>query len=99
MRTLSPTPTRAMVGLAEARGRRARRTWSMKRMQGAAPRAAPKRAPSRASDSPTSDESSCGACTSTKLARAADATARASVVLPQPGGPWRRTPRGGDAPS
>eukprot|EP00967_Tisochrysis_lutea_P093805 scaffold136001_cov31-Tisochrysis_lutea.AAC.3 len=43
--------------------------------------------------------STCGECTSTKLARAVAATRWANDVLPAPGRPCNRMPRGGGTPS
>eukprot|EP00955_Chlamydomonas_euryale_P030505 321114-Chlamydomonas_euryale.AAC.1 len=51
-----------------------------------------------ASLSPRNSETTSGPLSSSSVARASAAAARASNVLPLPGGPYRSTPRGGRTP-
>lgn len=74
-------------------------TSSMNTIAGAAAAAAEKSPRSFASDSPDIPETTSGAAMEKKATPASEAMAWARVVLPQPGGPLRRTPRGGATPS
>ena len=71
---------------------------SMNRIEGAAARAWANRSRTRAAPMPTSDSTNSEPDTLKKLAAASPATARASSVLPHPGGPINSTPLGGMTP-
>ena len=68
-------------------------------MHGAACRALRKTSRTARSDSPTYFESSSGPLTEMKLTPLSVASALASSVLPQPGGPVSRMPLGGATPA
>mmetsp|Transcript_410 Transcript_410/g.1641 ORF Transcript_410/g.1641 Transcript_410/m.1641 type:complete len:300 (+) Transcript_410:800-1699(+) len=72
---------------------------SMKMTEGAASRASENSCLSFCSLSPLMLLTTSGPAMEKMGTPASLATARASAVLPQPGGPWRRTPRGGSTPS
>mmetsp|Transcript_43842 Transcript_43842/g.95454 ORF Transcript_43842/g.95454 Transcript_43842/m.95454 type:complete len:203 (+) Transcript_43842:339-947(+) len=72
---------------------------SMKTMHGACFLARSKRLRTRAAPRPTKSSTNSVAATLTKGTPASAAQARAKSVLPDPGGPMRRTPRGTRAPS
>ena len=74
-------------------------TSSMKTMDGAAAAAAAKSCRILASDSPETPATISGAAMEKKGTPASLAMACARVVLPQPGGPCSKTPRGGSTPS
>mmetsp|Transcript_276 Transcript_276/g.749 ORF Transcript_276/g.749 Transcript_276/m.749 type:complete len:298 (-) Transcript_276:94-987(-) len=67
-------------------------------MHGADARARANNERTALSDSPTYLSSNSGPFTDIKLAAAAAATARATKVLPQPGGPYNKTPDGSGTP-
>ena len=71
----------------------------MKTIAGAAPRALANRSRMRAAPTPTSDSTNSAPETEKNAACASPAVARASSVLPVPGGPTSSAPFGGRAPS
>ena len=72
---------------------------SMKTMAGARLRASLNRSRTRAAPTPTNSSTKLEPATEKNVTPASPATARASRVLPVPGGPTMRTPRGGTAPT
>ena len=72
---------------------------SMKTTHGASAAADANRPLMMASDSPDTPATTSGAATRRKGTPALRATACASAVLPHPGGPCSRSPRGGSTPS
>ncbi len=71
----------------------------MKMMQGAILRACSNRSRTRAAPTPTNISTNSEPLIERKVTPASPATARASRVLPVPGGPISRMPRGRRAPS
>ena len=71
----------------------------MKMMQGAILRACSNRSRTRAAPTPTNISTNSEPEIDRKVTPASPATARASSVLPVPGGPTSSTPRGRRAPS
>ena len=72
---------------------------SMKMMEGAFFSASSKALRRLVSDSPASLDMTSGPLIRKKKAPVSAATARAMVVLPEPGGPYMSTPRGGGMPT
>ena len=70
----------------------------MKMIAGSISRALRNRSRTRAAPTPTSDSTNSDAETAKNVAAASPATARASSVLPVPGGPTSSTPFGAWAP-
>jgi hypothetical protein len=70
----------------------------MNRMAGALSTAAPKISRTFCSDSPDMPDTISGAEILRNETPSCPAIAFASSVLPQPGGPWSRMPRGGSTP-
>ena len=72
---------------------------SMKMIAGARLRASPNRSRTRAAPTPTNSSTKLEPVTEKNGTEASPATARASRVLPVPGGPIMSSPRGATAPA